>query len=92
MATQTKQNGNHTADFGAERFQVLNERLVDTSRRAGNVYLDSYEKTMKTVADLQERAAAASQNQWITSLAVAQADFTRELARVQTETARQLLR
>ncbi|MGI8440788.1 MAG: hypothetical protein ACR2NV_11490 [Thermoleophilaceae bacterium] len=92
MATQTKQNGNRTADYGAERFQELNGRFVDTSRRAGNVYVDSYEKTMKTVADLQERVAAASQNEWLTSMAVAQADFIRELARVQTQTARELLR
>jgi len=56
------------------------------------VYLDSYEKAMKTVADLQERSAAATQNEWLTSVAVAQADFTRELARVQTQTARELLR
>ncbi len=92
MATQTKQNGSFTNHLGAERFQEAGERLVDTSRRAGNVYLDSYEKTMKTVADLQERVAASSQNEWITSMAVAQADFTRELARVQTQTARELLR
>jgi hypothetical protein len=91
MPTQTKQNANHTADYGAERFQELNERILDTTRRAGHVYIDSYEKTLKTVADLQERVAAASQNEWLTSLAVAQADFTRELARVQTQTARQLL-
>jgi hypothetical protein len=89
MATQTKTHT--TPDFGIEQWQVLGSRVAETSRKAGLVYLDSYERTLRAAADIEERVAASTSNEWLTSFVAAHADFTRELAKVQTSAARQLL-
>ncbi len=91
MATQTT-SSRTTPDFGIEQWQVLSSRVAETSRKAGLVYLDSYERTVTTAADLEERIAASTSNEWIASLAGAHADFTRELAKAQTGAARELLK
>ncbi len=64
----------------AERLQLLNERLVEAGRQVGNAYLDAYERTVKSLADLQERTARASQIEWFSAATTAQADFAREMA------------
>ena len=45
----------------AERVRELNERIIDASNRGGQVYLDAYERTLKSIADFEERVAGASQ-------------------------------
>ncbi len=95
MATQTKQAPGSThrdTDYGVGRFQEVNERLVDTSRKATGVYLETYEKTVKTVADFEERLAGASQNEWLASMVRAHAELSREVVKVQTSAARELLK
>jgi hypothetical protein len=89
MATQTKQR---STDYGAERFTEIGERVLETGRKTGKVYLDAYERTANTVADFQERLAGASHHEWVASIAHAQADLTREVAKAQTSAARELLR
>lgn len=95
MATQTKhapRTAHRDTDYGVERFQEAGERLLDTSRKASGVYLDTYEKTVKTVADFEERVAGASQNDGLASMFHAHADLSREVAKVQVSAARELLK
>ena len=95
MATQTKtRNQSATADFeeAADRVRDLNERIIESSRKAGNSYLDAYEKTLNSVADFQDRVAKSSQVDWISTLASAQADFTRNWAEAYTSAARTVLK
>jgi hypothetical protein len=87
---QTK-SSNQVEDT-VERIRDLNERILEFGRTAGASYLDAYETTLKTFADYQDKVADASQVEWIASIARAQADFTREVARVYTSTARELLK
>ncbi len=75
-----------------DRVQQLSEQVLDAGRRAGLSYLDAYDATARTVADLQERLAGASQVEWIASAVRAQANLTREVSRVYTSTARELLK
>ncbi len=96
MATQTKQdkrtNGdNPYAAYAPAHVHELNERLVESSRRNTTVYLDSYERGVKTVADFEERIAAATPNAFVASLITAHADLSREIAKVQVSAARQLV-
>jgi predicted ribonuclease toxin of YeeF-YezG toxin-antitoxin module len=75
-----------------QRVRELNERIIEASRQGGELYLDVYERTLKSIADLEERVAGASQIEWITTVANAQANFTRELAEAYARAGRELLK
>jgi hypothetical protein len=76
----------------ADRVRGLNERIIEASRRAGTTYLDGYEKTLRGIADYEEKVAESSQVEWLSTLLNAQAVFTREIAKATTASARQLLK
>ena len=87
-----KQNVNKTTEATAERVRELNEQIIEASNKGGQVYLDAYERTLKSIADFEERVAGASQVEWITTIANAQANFTRELAEAYTQAGRDVLK
>jgi hypothetical protein len=87
MATAT----NSTTD-ATERIREVNEQLIESGRKAGLALLDSYEKSWKGVADLQERVGDESRIEWLAALTHAQARFTRELTDAYASTARGLFR
>jgi hypothetical protein len=91
-ATKNKQTADHNVDAAAERIREVNERIIQSSRKAGNTYLDLYEKTLSSIADYQEKVGEQSQVEWVTTIANSQANFTRELAGAYTSAARSLLK
>jgi hypothetical protein len=86
-----KTNGN-TADAAADRIRDLNERIIESSKKAGSTYLDIYEKTLNSIADYQEKVGEQSQVDWVSTIANAQASFTRDLAGAYSSAARSLLK
>lgn len=82
------------ADFeaAAERIRGLNERILESASTAGEVYLNLYERSLENIAQFQERAAQGTDNEWVTAMATAQANFTRDLASAYSSAARTLLR
>ena len=95
MATQTKSKPNTAADnaeAAADRVREVNERIIESSKKAGHVYLDLYEKTLNSIADYQDKVGEQSQVEWVTTIANAQANFTRELATAYTSAARSVLK
>ena len=69
MATQTKSKPNTASDnaeAAADRVREVNERIIESSKKAGNVYLDLYEKTLHSIADYQEKVGEQSQVEWVT--------------------------
>jgi hypothetical protein len=95
MATQTKSKPNTASDnaeAAADRVREVNERIIESSKKAGNVYLDLYEKTLNSIADYQDKVGEQSQVEWVTTIANAQANFTRELATAYTSAARSVLK
>jgi hypothetical protein len=88
MATATKTQTEATT----ERIRDLNEQILDAGKKAGNAYLDAYEKTLQSIADYQETAAKQSDVEWISTVVDAQARFTRELTKVYVSTGRELLK
>jgi hypothetical protein len=79
-------------EAAAERIRELNEQILDFGRKAGVQFLDAYESTLKSFAEYQDKIADQSQIEWISSIARAQANFTREVTRVYTSSARDLLK
>jgi hypothetical protein len=87
--TQTK---TPTIESAFERASDASEQLVAATRKAGNLYLDSYEKAVDRAIELELKIAGATQQEWLKNLIEAQADFQRELTSSYTSTARTLLK
>ncbi len=80
------------AEAATQRIGELNEQILDNGRKVGLASLDLYEKTLKSIADMQQSAGEASQMQWFSQIASAQANFMREMAETYTSAARQFLK
>ena len=90
MATTT--NTKATAEATTERIRDLNERILDSGKKAGNAYIDAYEKTLQSIADYQETAAKQTDVEWLSTVVEAQARFTRDVAKLYVTTGRELLK
>ena len=66
--------------------------MATQTKNAGSGLIDAYEQTMTTVADYQDKVADQTKVDWIAGIARAQANFTREITRVYTSTARDALK
>ena len=93
MATTThSKTGIPSFDTAFEQVRESSEQVLAAARKAGNLYLDSYEKAVDRTTELQLKLAGLSQQEWLRSLIEAQVDVTRELAGSYTTTARSLLK
>ena len=79
MATQTA-NGAPTIDDAVKQVKDLGDQIATAARKAGNLYVDTYEKAVERTIELELDVAGLTQQDWLTSLIEAQADFTREAA------------
>jgi hypothetical protein len=92
MPTQTKDNPVvDSVETAAEKVAELNEKAVANGKKAGAVYLASYEKAVLSLADSYEKAAEATKVEWLVGVATAQADFAREVTKAYTGAARDLV-
>ena len=92
MATQTKTQAEKDIDQATQRIRDLNEQVLDFGRKAGTGFLEAYEQNLQTFADYQDKVADQTKVDWIANIARAQANFTREITRVYTTTARDLIK
>jgi hypothetical protein len=92
MATQTKTQAEKDIDQATQRIRDLNEQVLELGRKAGTGFLDAYEKNLETFAGYQDKVADQTKVDWIANIARAQANFTRDISRVYTSTARDLLK
>jgi hypothetical protein len=83
--TQTKPNDLFDVQGAVERF-------ADANRKAGNDYLDLYEKTVGQLTALEIKTAEAVKLPAVTEIAKTHADVTRKVAGTCVETARELLK
>jgi hypothetical protein len=88
MATQTT-NTKTTDPFG---FQGALERWSEATRKAGNDYLDLYEKTVGQMADLEVKTAKAIKLPFASEVAEAHSAAAREFAGRYATTVRELLK
>ena len=88
-ATQTKNDTKLTDPFDV---QGAVERFGDANRKAGNDYLDLYEKTVAQLTDLELKTADAVKLPAISTIDRTHADVTRKVAGTYVETARELLK
>ena len=101
MATATAQDKTSTSDSAfdlplveetTQRIRDLNERLIESSKGAGVVALDAYEKALQSLADFEQKVAKASQLDWVTALAATHAKFISDLSTSYTSAVRDQLK
>jgi hypothetical protein len=92
MATTQTKNGAPSFDAAFEQVKDLNEQVLAAARKAGNLYVDSYEKAVDRTIELELKVAGLTQQEWLQNLIEAQAEFARELAGSYTTAARSLLK
>ena len=99
MTTATKQSkpadANNTFEFPSveeptQRMRDLNERLIDSSKSAGLVALDTFEKAMLS-SRFEQQIASASQLDWVSEAAKAHSKFVSEMTSTYTSAVRDLL-
>ena len=91
MATTAK-NGTPPMDAAFEQIKDLNEQFLAASRKAGNLYLDSYENAVDRAIDLEVKLAGLSKQEWLRTVTEAQAELARELSATYATTVRTLLK
>ena len=79
-------------DEAVKRVKELSDRLIELTKKNGVGWLEAYEKSLTRMLELQQRAAAATQFEWINTLAATNADFMREMSAVYFQTVRDQLK
>ena len=101
MVTATKQSTDSipttTFDFPTveettQRIRDLNERLIASSKSAGLVALDTFEKALHGLEDFEQKVASASQLEWVSAAATAHSKFVSDLSGSYTTAVRDLLK
>jgi hypothetical protein len=81
-----------TIDAAYEQVKELGEHVVASARKAGTLYVDSYEKAVDRAVELERKLAGMTQQEWLRSLIEAQADIAREFSSSYATAARTLLK
>jgi hypothetical protein len=92
MATNQTKTGNGAFDTAFNQLQEAGDQFLAAARRAGNLYLDSYEKAVERSINLELSLADLTQQEWLRSLIEAQAEVARELTSSYTSAARAVLK
>jgi hypothetical protein len=61
------------------RAKAFNEDLLESGKKAGEAYLTTVERSLKSYADLHEEVGKALPFDWTTPVATAQAAFVRDV-------------
>ncbi len=102
MVTSAKQHDTTpptTPTFGipsiedaTQQMRDLNERMIESSKRAALAALDAFEKALQGVGDFEKKAASATQLDWIGAAATSHAKFTSDVSAPYTTAVRDLLK
>jgi predicted RNA-binding Zn ribbon-like protein len=81
-----------TVEQSAQRIRELTEQFIDAAKNGGNAALDAYENALQSLVDFQNRAAGASQLDWVSSIAQAHAKFVQDVSAAYVSAARDMLK
>jgi hypothetical protein len=76
----------------SQRIRELTERFIEAAKKAGNLSLDTYEKSLQSLVDFEEQAAGASQLDWVQGIAQAHAKFVTDISAAYVKAARDMLK
>jgi hypothetical protein len=79
-------------DETTKRIRDLNEQVIEASKKAGSVSLDAYEKALSSLVQFEEKAASATQLEWVSAVASTHATFISDVSSAYIKAARELLK
>ncbi len=80
------------ADEAVERIRELNEKLIAAAKQSGNVSLDAYEKTLKDMLAFSQKAAGATQLDFVQAVTQAHSTYISDISKAFTTAAREALK
>jgi hypothetical protein len=93
MATSTPKDKTDNPLLGPfAQLEELSERLLDSARKAGERYLDSYEQLISRAIKVERRLADSSRQQWLKDALQTHADLSQDLLEAYTSAAHTLLK
>jgi hypothetical protein len=92
MATTEARGATPAADAAFRGAKDLNEQFLAAARKAGNLYLHSYEKAVEGAIEFELALARHTEHEWLKDVIEAQAEMTREITHSYTSAARSLLK
>ena len=75
-----------------KRIEEMNRRMIESSKSAGRVALNAYEKALQSMLDFQEKVTGASQLDWVSALAATHAQFISDVSAAYTNATRATLK
>jgi hypothetical protein len=81
-----------SVDETINRIKEMNDRMIESSKSAGRVALDAYEKALQSMLDFQEKVAGASQLDWVSALASTHAQFVQDVSAAYIKATRETLK
>jgi predicted RNA-binding Zn ribbon-like protein len=85
-------NASKATDEVVQHIRELTERFIESAKAAGNQSLDAYEQSLRTLVEFEERAAGASQLDWVSNIASAHAKFVSDVTAAYVSAAREMLK
>ena len=79
-------------DAAADRIRGLNEKVIEQAKKQGNVSLDAWEKSLQALVDFEQKAAGASQLDFVKALTDAHVNFLSSTSEAYLKAARELLK
>ena len=92
MGANAAANMTAASEKAAQQIRELTERFLEAAKTGGNQSLDAYEKSLRSLVEFQERAADASQLDWVSSIATAHARFVQDVSTAYVNAAREMLK
>jgi len=92
MGADATANMTAASEEAVQRIRELNERFLQAAKAAGNQGLDAYEESLRTLVEFEEKAAGASQLDWVSSIASAHAKFMQDVTSAYVSAARTMLK
>jgi hypothetical protein len=75
-----------------QQIRDLTERFIEAAKTSSSQSLDAYEKSLRSLVEFQERAADASQLDWVSSIATAHARFIQDMSAAYVNAAREMIK
>jgi hypothetical protein len=76
----SKSSRSKETDAAAQQVNELSARMIELTRKNSLAWLHAYEKVFGNMLQLQQRAIASSQIEWINALAATNANLMREMS------------
>jgi hypothetical protein len=92
MGADAAANISAASEQAQQRIRELTERFIESAKSAGNQSLDAYEQSLRSLVDFQEKAAGASQLDWVSNIAAAHAKFVQDVSAAYVSAARDMLK